>query len=443
MKICFIGSGYVGLVSGTVLASLGHLVTCIDKDQEKVRKLSFGESTIFEPGLEELLKNNLANGNLKFSADLNKELQVHDAMFIAVGTPSAQDGSADLSYVYAAIDDLSNHISDKQIIVIKSTVPPGTAKNIQKYIRQKGLKNEVVSNPEFLREGKAIEDFANPDRIVIGVSSDRSAQIMKEIYKPLLDKGAKMVVTDTTSSELIKYASNSFLALKIGFINEMANICEDIGGNIEDLAYGMGLDHRIGGKHLKAGPGFGGSCFPKDILAIAYLAKHLNEPCGIIEAVIASNDKRKHLMVEKIIRALRGGVGDRTIGGNLQDKTIAVLGLTFKADTDDVRSSPAVDIIKLLVERKANIKAYDPEGIENAKAILGGVEFAGSIQDAAKDADCILILTEWPEFAKFDYGTVSNILKSKLIIDLRNILDSKKVTSQGFRYICVGSGACN
>ncbi|MDF2964958.1 MAG: udg [Rickettsiaceae bacterium] len=438
MKISFIGAGYVGLVSGSIFADLGHEVTCIDYDQEKIKKLEMGETPIFEPGLEEILKKNLLNKNLKFSQNIDSTIKQQDAIFIAVGTPSAVDGSADLSFVYAAIDNLCEFIHEHQIIVIKSTVPPGTAKNIQEYLIRKNLKNQIVSNPEFLREGQAIDDFINPDRIVIGTSSESSALVMRAIYKPLLDKGVRIVETDTTSAELIKYASNSFLALKIGFINEMANLCEDIGGNIEDLAYGMGLDKRIGSRHLKAGPGFGGSCFPKDILAIAYLAKHLNEPCGIIEAVIASNEKRKHLMVEKIIRALRGDLNNRTTGGNLQDKTIAVLGLTFKANTDDVRSSPAIEIVKLLVERKAHIKAYDPEGMENAKEILSGVNYASSIRDAANGADCVLILTEWAEFAEFDYSTLYDVLKEKLIIDLRNILNKQKIEQQGFRYICVG-----
>ncbi len=432
MKISFIGSGYVGLVSGAVLSEIGHEVTCIDNDASKVAKLNMGKIPIYEPGLEEIVHNNLQNKRLNFQVDLQTSIKGREAIFIAVSTPSASDGSADLSYVYAAIDQLKQELLPDQIIVIKSTVPPGTGKNIQEYLQKMGLNNEVVSNPEFLREGAAIADFMNPDRIVIGASASHAAEIMKNIYKPLIDKGVKCVFTDNTTAELIKYASNSFLAVKIAFINEMANICEDINANIEDLSYGIGLDTRIGNKHLKAGPGFGGSCFPKDILAIAYMAKSLNEPSIIMEATIASNEKRKHLMVEKIVRALDGQ------NCNIANKTICALGLTFKADTDDVRSSPAIEILKLLLERKARIKAYDPAGSANAKLILPEIEYAATILDAAKDANCILILTEWKEFSDFDYGDVASLVKDKLIIDLRNILDKNKIIKQGYRYINIG-----
>jgi UDPglucose 6-dehydrogenase len=432
MNITFIGSGYVGLVSGIIMSYLGHNITCLDNNEVKISKLNKQILPIYELSLDEYLQKVLLAGRLKFTNIYNNELQNAEAIFITVGTPSKESGEADLKYVYDAIDKVSEHINKDCLIVIKSTVPPDSCNNIIAYLKSKGFSFNVASNPEFLREGSAVEDFLYPDRIVVGVNNKESEVILRKIYAPLIEQGAKFVVTDLVTSELIKYASNSFLATKIAFINEMADLCEKIGGNIKDLSKGVGLDQRIGQNFLTAGPGFGGSCFPKDILALNSLIKSYDIDCKILEAVITSNKERPKSMVDKISTLL---------DGDLKDKHIAILGLTYKAGTDDIRASPAIEIIKILLDKGGYVKAFDPIGLENAKKNFENKNllYLDSAVEACKLTNVIVIATEWLEFKELNWQEIYNLVKSPIIIDLRNILDSEAMKKIGFRYYGIGS----
>ena len=414
MNLIFIGTGYVGLVSGVMLASQGANVVCLDNDKSKIDRLKQGILPIYEPGLEEYA----TSSNVSFVSNYSEIAFIPDAVFISVGTPSLDSGDADLSYVFTASLEAAKNTPETTLVVIKSTVPPGTTHAVEKHLRDHGYNHKLASNPEFLREGKAIDDFLYPDRIVIGITDDESKQKMAKIYA----KFQPLLFADPTTSELIKYASNSFLATKIAFINEMANICEKVGGDIDALSYGMGLDKRIAPDFLKVGPGFGGSCFPKDILALEYLAHKYDEPFQVLSAVIDANKKRVHHVVDKIEAKI----------GALKDKKLAVFGLAFKADTDDIRSSPAIDIVKIMIERGADITAYDPEAMENTKALDLKMKFAKSPIDSTDGADAIVILTEWPEFKELDYQLLGAKMKTRTVFDFRNILNVQDVKKAGF-----------
>lgn len=428
MKITVIGSGYVGLVSGICFAKLGHEIFCIDKDETKISKLKSGVIPIFEPGLKELADEAVAAKKISFSTDLKTALDNSEAVFIAVGTPQDEDGSADLSYVLAAAKEIAELSKSYKLVITKSTVPAGTGYKIKKLISQTNpsLEFDVASNPEFLREGAAIDDFMNPDRIVIGVESDKAKKILSEIYAKF--PAEKLISSDIITAELIKYASNSFLATKISFINEMADLCEIVGGDIKQLSRAMGLDSRIGEKFLNPGPGFGGSCFPKDIMAILNVARENNVSLSLIDSVITSNKQRKIKMVDKISAAL---------SGQISGKKIAVLGLAFKANTDDIRYSPSITIIKELSKKGAEIFAQDFEGVENSKHELKdfkNISLTTNPYEAIKDADLIVIVTEWNQYRDLDFSKS----KTKKIVDLRNLFDAKKMREKGFDYTYIG-----
>ena len=433
MKIAFIGTGYVGLVSGTCFAELGLDVTCIDKDKGKIAQIKKGKLPIYEPGLAELVEKNIKSKRLKFTNSLKEGVEKADIIFIAVGTPTDnKNGSADLSYVYSAAEELAEYIRSGAIVVTKSTVPVGTGKNVKKIIssKRKGVKFEVASNPEFLREGCAVNDFLQPDRIIVGLESDSARSKIEQLYKPLTTKGIPLLFTDIQTAELTKYAANAFLATKIAFINEVADMCEKTGANINDLAKGIGTDHRIGESYLSPGPGYGGSCFPKDTLALQYMAKEWKSGEKIISGVISSNDKRKNNMAGKVVAAL---------GGNAKGKTIAVLGLAFKANTDDMRESPAIPIVEGLLKAGAKLKAYDPQAMEEAKKyIKGNVKYVGSSYEAMKDADAAVIITEWAEFSNLDFDKVRDSLKTPLIIDFRNLYNPGRMRERSLSYISIG-----
>lgn len=433
MELAFIGTGYVGLVTGVMMSHIGHDVTCIDVNQEKIDLLNNGKSPIYENELDNYLSKQNKSGKLHFTDKFDSKLAKQDAVFITVGTPSDKNGNADLSYVYNSIDRVLEFISGRCILVIKSTVPPGTTKEIQNYVREKGKSNPIANNPEFLREGSAVYDFLNPDRIVVGVESTEASSALKDIYAPMTKEGVKLVSTDFATSELIKYASNTFLANKIAFINEMSDICEHINANIKDLSYGLGLDKRIGDSFLNAGPGFGGSCFPKDILALQSLTNNLESRSLILDAVVKANSERPANILQRI---------DKLVGG-LNQKTVAVLGLTYKAGTDDLRSSPALEMIKLLKDTGAIIQAYDPMGGKNAKQHILDSEIKQSALDACKNADFILCLTEWSEFNELNFDSIKDVLKGTTLIDLRNFLDQKKITNAGLKYYTIGVNLSN
>lgn len=428
MKITVIGSGYVGLVSGICFAKLGHEVVCIDKDETKIAKLKSGLIPIFEPGLKELLDEAVAAKKISFDLDLQKALQDSKAVFIAVGTPQDEDGSADLSYVLAAAKEIAEKSTAEKLIITKSTVPAGTGYKIKALVKEANpeLQFSVASNPEFLREGCAIDDFMNPDRIVIGIENENSEKILREIYASF--PAEKIVASDIITAELIKYASNSFLATKISFINEMADLCEIVGGDIKKLSKAMGLDSRIGEKFLNPGPGFGGSCFPKDIMAILNVARENNVSLSLIDSVITSNKQRKIKMVNKITKLL---------DGEITDKKIALLGLAFKANTDDIRYSPAITIAKELAKKGAEIFAHDFEAIENSKRELSefkNISFCEDVYEAMKDVDLIVIVTEWKQYQKLDFSKA----KTKKILDLRNLFEAKEMQKKGFEYFYIG-----
>ena len=432
MRISMIGAGYVGLVSGACLADFGHEVTCVDNDHEKVALLNRGETPIYEPQLGQVIAANVKEERLRFTSDLKSSAANADAVFIAVGTPTRRgDGHADLSYVYAAAREVADALTDDTVVVTKSTVPVGTGDEVERIIRsvRKNIEASVVSNPEFLREGAAVYDFKHPDRIVIGTNDARAREVMNEIYRPLQLNAPPIMFTDRRTAELIKYASNAFLASKITFINELADLSEKIGANVQDVARGMGLDKRIGPKFLHPGPGFGGSCFPKDALALAKTARDHESPLRIVETVVDVNDHRKRAMAKKVAAAL---------GGNLRDKTIAVLGLTFKPNTDDIREAPSIPLITALQDFGGRVRAYDPAGMENARMVLENVEFCANAYDCATEADAVVIVTEWEQFRALDLKRLATCMARPVIVDLRNVYSPDEVIRHGFFYSGVG-----
>ncbi|MBM7050069.1 MULTISPECIES: UDP-glucose/GDP-mannose dehydrogenase family protein [Rhizobium] len=432
MRITMIGSGYVGLVSGVCFADFGHDVICVDKDVSKIEALQRGEIPIFEPGLEQLVADNVRAGRLSFTTEVEMSVAASDVVFIAVGTPSRRgDGHADLSYVYAAAREIAQHIDGFTVIVTKSTVPVGTGDEVERIIRETNPQADVavVSNPEFLREGAAIEDFKRPDRIVIGLNDDRARGVMTEVYRPLYLNQAPLLFTARRTSELIKYAANAFLAMKITFINEMADLCEKVGANVQEVSRGIGLDGRIGAKFLHAGPGYGGSCFPKDTLALAKTAQDFDSPVRLIETTISINDNRKRAMGRKVIAAM---------GGDIRGKTIAVLGLTFKPNTDDMRDSPAISVIQTLQDAGATVTGYDPEGMGNARLVIDNIAYADDAYSAARGADALVIVTEWNQFRALDFARLKSVMKSPVLVDLRNIYRHDEVTKHGFAYTSIG-----
>ncbi len=434
MHIAMVGSGYVGLVSGACLADFGHNVVCIDSDVRKIDSLKAGKMPIYEPGLAELVGNNVRHKRLSFSTDLTKAVGDAEAVFIAVGTPSRRgDGHADLSYVYQAARDIAAGLKGFTVVVTKSTVPVGTGDEVERIIRETRPDAEfaVVSNPEFLREGAAIDDFKRPDRIVIGVEDQRAQAVMQEIYRPLYLNRAPFLFTSRRTSELTKYAANAFLATKITFINEIADLCERVGGNVQDVARGIGLDNRIGPKFLHAGPGYGGSCFPKDTQALIKTAQDHGAPVRIVEMVAAVNDQRKRAMARKVFAAL---------GGSVRGKTIAALGLTFKPNTDDMRDSPAISIITALQDGGAKLNVFDPEGMEQARLVLDDLTFFYDPYSCCEGADALVIITEWDEFRALDLDRVKSLLTAPIMIDLRNIYDPAEMERKKFQYSGVGRG---
>jgi UDPglucose 6-dehydrogenase len=432
MNIAMIGTGYVGLVSGTCFSEFGVNVTCVDNDTERVEQLCRGEMPIYEPGLEELVQKNVQQKRLSFTSDTRSAVEQADIVFIAVGTPSRRgDGHADLSYVFQAARDIAACLKGYTVVVNKSTVPVGTARNVEHIIQDVSpeVDFDVVSNPEFLREGSAINDFMRPDRVVIGVESERAEALLRELYRPLYLIETPMVITNLETAELVKYASNAFLATKISFINEISQLCEAIGANIKDVAKAMGLDKRIGPKFLHAGPGYGGSCLPKDTRALIKIFQDNHLTARIVEAVVQVNDAQKSHMVKKIRDAL---------GGKLHGKTVAVLGLTFKPETDDMRDAPSLMIIPALQEAGAKIRATDPQGIEEAKKHLSDVEYFNGPYDASEGADAVIIMTEWNEFRALDLVKLKEVMQGNLLIDLKNIYNPNFVQGHEFQYVGVG-----
>ncbi len=437
MRVAMIGSGYVGLVSGACFADFGHIVTCVDKDAGKIKALQNGKIPIFEPGLEALVAQNMAEDRLCFTTDTQVAVSGADAVFIAVGTPSRRgDGHADLSYVYAAAEEIAALIEGYTVIVTKSTVPVGTGDEIEKIIKKfrPDAEFSVVSNPEFLREGAAINDFKRPDRVVVGLEGEpdtcaRAIDVMRQLYRPLYLNETPMLFTNRRTSELIKYAANAFLATKITFINEMADLCEKVGANVQHVSRGIGLDGRIGPKFLNAGPGYGGSCFPKDTLAIVKTAQDYGAPVTIIEAVEAANKKRKQSMAQKIVAACAGDV---------EGKIIAILGLAFKPNTDDMRDAPSLEIIPRLQFLGAKIRAYDPEAMDEAAEIFTNVDFCANVYDGLEGVDAVVIVTEWDQFRALDLDRVKRLMRTPTLIDLRNIYRAEEMAARGFSYVSIG-----
>lgn len=433
MNVVMIGAGYVGLVSGACLAEFGAQVTCVDKLADRIEALNAGRMPIYEPGLDDLVEHNVQGGRLRFTTDLAESVAAADLIFIAVGTPTRRgDGHADLQYVYAAASELALHLRDYTVIVDKSTVPVGTAREVQRVVRKANpdADFDVASNPEFLREGSAIGDFMRPDRVVLGVQSERAERCLRELYRPLNLIEAPILFTDLESAELIKYASNAFLATKISFINEMSQLCEATGADVNALAKGMGMDKRIGNKFLHAGPGYGGSCFPKDTLALIRIAQEHGASSRIVESVVEVNASQKARMVTKIRQAL---------GGSEADKTIAVLGLTFKPQTDDMRDAPSLAILPALADRGAIIRAHDPEGTSEARALMpSGIDYMDEMDDAIRDADAIVIMTEWNQYRGLDISRVKSLMRGNVFVDLRNIYEREILESAGFVYAAVG-----
>ena len=435
MRVTMIGTGYVGLVSGACFADFGHIVTCIDKDRTKIERLERGQIPIYEPGLEDLVARNVREGRLSFTLDGAQAIKNADAVFIAVGTPTRRgDGHADLSYVYAAAEEIAGLIDGFTVIVNKSTVPVGTGDEVEAIIRRArpDAQFAVVSNPEFLREGAAIEDFKRPDRVVVGVEDERAQAVMRELYRPLSLNETPIVFTGRRTSELTKYAANAFLAMKITFINEMADLCEKAGADVQQVAKGIGLDKRIGGKFLNAGPGYGGSCFPKDTLALVRTANDYGAPTRLIETTVAVNDARKKAMADKVCDAM--GLEDLT------GKTVGVLGVTFKPNTDDMRDAPSLDILPALQARGAHIRAFDPEGRHEAEKLLPGVVFGGGPYEIAEGADALLILTEWDQFRALDLEQIKGLMTTPVVVDLRNVYKPAEMARHGFTYVGIGRG---
>jgi len=433
MNVVMIGSGYVGLVSGACFAEFGANVTCIDVDSTKIDNLKAGKMPIYEPGLDDLVERNVKAGRLEFTTEYDPAVSEADLVFIAVGTPTRRgDGHADLVYVYEAARQIARHLKGYTVIVDKSTVPVGTARQVERIIREENpdADFDVASNPEFLREGAAIGDFMRPDRVVLGVESERAEKLLRELYRPINLIEAPVMVTGRESAELVKYASNAFLATKISFINEIANLCEEVGADVHAVAKGMGLDNRIGRKFLHAGPGYGGSCFPKDTTALIRIAQEHGASCRIVEAAVEVNAAQKARMVKKIREAL---------GGSEAGKTIAVLGLTFKPETDDMRDSPSLAIIPNLIDKGATVRAHDPQGMEEAKKLLPGqVVYFDDIYEAITGADAVVLLTEWNEYRGLDLERIRTLMKGNVFADLRNVYEPVRMRSHGFTYACIG-----
>jgi UDPglucose 6-dehydrogenase len=432
MRVAMIGAGYVGLVSGACFADFGHTVTCVDKDPGKIDRLEKGVMPIFEPGLAELVATNVKEGRLFFTLDAGEAIRTADAVFIAVGTPSRRgDGHADLSYVYAAAKEIAEHMDGFTVVVTKSTVPVGTGDEVEEIIAKTRpeAKFAVVSNPEFLREGAAINDFKRPDRVVVGTDDEAARERMRELYRPLFLNETPMLFTERRTSELIKYAANAFLAVKITFINEMADLCEKVGANVQDVSKGIGLDNRIGRKFLHAGPGYGGSCFPKDTLALTKTANDYGSPVRIVDTVVEVNAARKKAMAARVIKAM---------GGSVKGKTIGVLGLAFKPNTDDMRDAPALDIIPALQAAGARIKAYDPESMHEAAKMLAEVDFCDGPYHAVDGADAMVLITEWDQFRALDFDRVKKLLKTPTVVDLRNVYQPSDMVRRGFNYTSIG-----
>ena len=432
MRVAMIGTGYVGLVSGACFADFGHEVTCVDKDKGKIAALERGEVPIYEPGLNDLVAANTRAGRLKFTNDLPGAVKAADAVFIAVGTPSRRgDGHADLSFVYDAAREIAAALDGFTVVITKSTVPVGTGDEVERIIREARTDAEfaVVSNPEFLREGAAIRDFKLPDRVVVGTEDARAREVMTELYRPLYLNRSPIMFTDRRTAELIKYAANAFLATKITFINEIADLAEKVGADVQEIARGIGLDNRIGAKFLHAGPGFGGSCFPKDTVALLKTGQDHAAPLRIVEAVVAVNDARKRAMARKVAAAL---------GGELRGKTVAVLGLTFKPNTDDMREAPSIPLITALQDMGAKVRAYDPTGMEQAKSVLSNVAFCKDAYDCAEGASALVIVTEWEQFRVLDFARLKKVMERPVLVDLRNIYRPEEVARHGFVYESVG-----
>lgn len=431
MHIGVIGTGYVGLVTGACFAEFGVFVTCVDRDEKKIRSLKRGVTPFYEPGLDELVQRNIKQGRLKFTTDMGDAVEDSLVIFIAVGTPPRGDGSADMRYIDEVAHEIARHINGYKVIVTKSTVPVGTGKRIEKIISENLREQnnfDIVSNPEFLREGAAIEDFMRPNRVVIGANSPQAIAIIKDLYKPLYLIETPFVITSIETAELIKYASNSFLATKISFINEIANLCEKVGADVNVVAKAMGLDHRIGPKFLHAGPGFGGSCFPKDTKAILKMAEEYGVELNVIKAAVQANENQRRMMFDKI----------RDNIGSLNGRTIAILGLSFKPNTDDLRDAPSLYIIEAIFREGGIIRAYDPAAMDNARAILPEVKFCRDPYDAAKGADALIIVTEWNQFRNLDLDRIKGLLRQPFFFDLRNIYDPERMRKIGFRYFSVG-----
>ncbi len=432
MRVAMIGTGYVGLVSGACFADFGHVVTCIDKDAGKIERLHRGEMPIYEPGLESLVAENVRAGRLFFTTDAAEAVSEADAVFIAVGTPSRRgDGHADLSYVYAAAEEVAGYVKGFTVVVTKSTVPVGTGDEVEAIMRRTAPDADVavVSNPEFLREGAAIGDFKRPDRVVVGAEDERAREVMRELYRPLNLNESPLLFTGRRTSELIKYAANAFLAVKITYINELADLCEKVGADVQQVARGMGLDNRIGSKFLHAGPGYGGSCFPKDTLALVRTAADAGAPVKLVETTVAVNAARKKAMAERVSHAVDGG---------LEGKTIAVLGLTFKPNTDDMRDAPSLDIVPALQAAGAKVQAYDPEGMDEARHMLPGVDFRPGPYEAVDGADAVVIITEWDPFRALDLDRMKSMMARPIVVDLRNVYRPDDMRRRGFTYTSIG-----
>ena len=433
MRVAMIGSGYVGLVSGACFADFGHQVTCIDKDADKIARLRKGEMPIFEPDLDRLVVGNTREKRLDFSTELSAAVAEADAVFIAVGTPSRRgDGHADLSYVHAAAAEIARSLREFTVVITKSTVPVGTGDDVERIIRETNPAADfaVVSNPEFLREGAAIQDFKHPDRIVVGTDDERARKVMAELYRPLYLNQAPILYTSRRTAELIKYAANAFLATKITFINEIAELCEKVGADVQEVARGIGLDNRIGSKFLHAGPGYGGSCFPKDTMALVKTGQDYEAPVRIVETVAAVNEARKRGMFRKVAAAL---------GGTLRGRTIAVLGLTFKPNTDDMRDAPSIPLITALTDMGARVRAYDPVGMEQARQVLSGIAFCDGPYHCVEGADALVIVTEWEQFRALDFTRLKAVMKEPVVVDLRNVYRPEEM--EGFAYHSIGRGA--
>ncbi|CAA9518092.1 MAG: UDP-glucose 6-dehydrogenase [uncultured Sphingosinicella sp.] len=432
MRIAMIGTGYVGLVSGACFSDFGHHVTCVDKDVSKIEALERGVMPIFEPGLDQLVERNVRGGRLTFTTNLAQAVSDADAIFIAVGTPSRRgDGHADLSYVFGATEEIARALKKPAVVVTKSTVPVGTGDEVERIIRETAPQAQawVVSNPEFLREGAAIEDFKRPDRIVVGTDDPQAAEMMREVYRPLYLNKSPLVITSRRTAELIKYAANAFLATKITFINEIADLCEAVGADVQDVARGIGLDNRIGSKFLHAGPGYGGSCFPKDTIALLKTAEDHQAPLRIVESVVKVNDLRKRAMGRKVIQAL---------GGEARGKTVALLGLTFKPNTDDMRDAPSLSIVQALQDAGATVRGYDPEGIEQARAMMASVDYYDDPYEAAEGADAVVLVTEWDVLRALDLRRLARSMAQPILVDLRNVYPVEDVENAGLHWHGIG-----